>query len=93
MGRNVFEGKRAHRFYASLAEDPVFAAPMAYPVSLLWTEYYLGQSCLLSACLAIHMQPGESSQPSQTDDDHTSLTPSNDSLGISTFWAYDYKTL
>ena len=89
----MFEGKPAHRIYASLARDPVVAEPVAHPVSLFWTEYYLGQSCLLSACLAIQMPPGESFQPWHTDDDHTSLTPSNDSFGISTFRAPDYTTL
>ena len=60
MGRNVFEGRRAHRIYAMLANDPVFTELMAHPVSLAWAEHYLGPSCLLSACLAIHLQPGES---------------------------------
>ena len=73
MGRNVFEGKRTHRIYAMLAKDPVFAELVAHPVSLAWAEHYLGQSCLLSACLAIHLQPGESAQPWHTDDSHTCL--------------------
>ena len=72
MGRNVFEGTRTHRIYAMLAKDPVFAELVAHPVSLAWAEHYLGQSCLLSACLAIHLQPGESAQPWHTDDGHTS---------------------
>ena len=55
MGRNVFEGTRTHRIYAMLAKDPVFAELVAHPVSLAWAEHYLGQSCLLSACLAIYL--------------------------------------
>jgi hypothetical protein len=93
MGRNVFEGTRTNRIYAMLAKDPVFAELVAHPVSLAWAEYYLGQSCLLSACLAIHLQPGESAQPWHTDDGHTSLTPPHDLLGVSTFWALDDTTL
>jgi hypothetical protein len=93
MGRNVFEGTRTHRIYAMLAKDPVFAELVAHPVSLAWAEHYLGQSCLLSACLAIHLQPGESAQPWHTDDGHTSLTPPHDLLGVSTFWALDDTTL
>jgi len=93
MGRNVFEGTRTHRIYAMLAKDPVFAELVAHPVSLAWAEYYLGQSCLLSACLAIHLQPGESAQPWHTDDGHTSLTPPHDLLGVSTFWALDDTTV
>ena len=60
MGRNVFEGTHTHRIYAMLARDPVFAVLVAHPVSLAWAEHYLGPSCLLSPCLAIHLQPGES---------------------------------
>ena len=93
MGRNVFEGTRTHRIYAMLAKDPVFAELVAHPVSLAWAEHCLGQSCLLSACLAIHLQPGESAQPWHTDDGHTSLTPPHDLLGVSTFWALDDTTL
>ena len=93
MGRNVFEGTRTHRIYAMLAKDPVFAELVAHPVSLAWAEYYLGQSCLLSACLAIHLLPGESAQPWHTDDGHTSLTPPHDLLGVSTFWALDDTTV
>jgi hypothetical protein len=93
MGRNVFEGTRTNRIYAMLAKDPVFAELVAHPVSLAWAEYYLGQSCLLSACLAIHLQPGESAQPWHTDDGHTSLTPPHDLLGVSTFWALDDTTV
>ena len=93
MGRNVFEGTRTHRIYAMLAKDPVFAELVAHPVSLAWAEHYLGQSCLLSACLAIHLQPGESAQPWHTDDGHTSLTPPHDLLGVSTFWALDDTTM
>ena len=93
MGRNVFEGTRTNRIYAMLAKDPVFAELVAHPVSLAWAEYYLGQSCLLSACLAIHLLPGESAQPWHTDDGHTSLTPPHDLLGVSTFWALDDTTM
>ena len=93
MGRNVFEGTRTHRIYAMLAKDPAFADLVAHPVSLAWAEHYLGQSCLLSACLAIHLQPGESAQPWHTDDGHTSLTPPHDLIGVSTFWALDDTTV
>ena len=93
MGRNVFEGTRTHRVYAMLAKDPIFAELIAHPVSLAWAEHYLGESCLLSACLAICLEPGESPQPWHTDDGHTTLTPPHDLLGVSTFWALDDTTL
>ena len=88
-GRNVFAGMRKHRIYAMLARDPVFAVLVAHPVSLAWAEHYFGRSCLLSACLAIHLQLGESAQPWHTDDRHTSLTPPHELLGMSMFWALD----
>ena len=92
-GRNVFEGTRTHRVYAMLAKDPIFADLVAHPVALTWPEHYLGRSCLLSACLAIHLKPGESAQPWHTDDGHTSLTPPHDLLGVSAFWALDDTTI
>ena len=92
-GRNVFEGTRTHRVYAMLAKDPVFAELVAHPVALAWAEHYLGESCLLSACLAICLEPGESAQPWHTDDGHVTLAPPHDLLGVSTFWALDDTTL
>ena len=92
-GRNVFEGTRTHRIYAMLAKDPVFCELVAHPVALAWAEHYLGKSCLLSACLAICLGPGESPQPWHTDDGHTSLEAPHEMLGVSTFWALDETTL
>ena len=92
-GRNVFEGTRTHRVYAMLAKDPVFAELVAHPVALAWAEHYLGESCLLSACLAICLEPGESAQPWHTDDGHATLAPPHDLLGVSTFWALDDTTV
>ena len=93
MGRNVFEGTRTHRVYAMLAKDPIFAELIAHPVSLAWAERYLGESCLLSACLEICLQPGESPQPWHTDYGHTTLTRPHDLLGVSTLWALDDTAL
>lgn len=91
-GRNVFEGTRTHRVYAMLAKDPVFAELVAHPVVMAWVDHYLGPSCLLSACLAICLGPGESPQPWHTDDGHSTLAPPHDLLGVSTFWALDETT-
>jgi len=93
LGRNVFEGTRTHRVYAMLAKDPVFADLIVHPVALAWVEHYLGSSCLLSACLAICLEPGESAQPWHTDDGHVTLAPPHDLLGVSTFWALDDTTV
>ncbi|MGB1439860.1 MAG: phytanoyl-CoA dioxygenase family protein, partial [Luminiphilus sp.] len=60
---------------------------------LAFAEHFLGESCLLSACLAIDLQPGESAQPWHTDDGHTTLAPPHEMLGVSTFWALDDTTV
>ena len=91
-GRNVFEGTRTHRIYAMLAKDPIFCELVAHPVALAWAEHYLGASCLLSACLAICLGPGETPQPWHTDDGHTTLAAPHELLGVSTFWALDDTT-
>jgi hypothetical protein len=93
LGRNVFEGIRTHRIYAMLAKDPIFCELVAHPVALAWAEHYLGDSCLLSACLAICLGPGESPQPWHTDDGHTTLAAPHELLGVSTFWALDDTTV
>ena len=58
-GRNDFEGLRTNRVYALLAKSPVFAELAAHPLALAFAEAELGDTCLLSACLAINLQPGE----------------------------------
>ena len=93
MGRNIFEGPRTHRVYAMLAKDPIFAELVVHPVAMAWAEHYLGPSCLLSACLAICLGPGESAQPWHTDDGHAQLSPPHQLLGVSTFWALDDTTI
>ena len=92
-GRNVFEGTHSHRVYAMLAKDPIFAELVAHPIALTLAEHFLGESCLLSACLAIDLMPGETAQPWHTDDGHTSLKPPHDVVGISAFWALSDTTV
>ncbi len=91
--RNVFEGRRTHRVYEVLAEDPVFAELVAHPVALAWAEHYLEESCLLSACLAICLESGESVQPWHTDDGQAAPAPPHALLGMPTFWALDDTNL
>ena len=91
-GRNVFEGTRTNRVYAMLAKNPIFAELIAHPLALAFAEYYLGASCLLSACLAINLLPGESAQPWHSDDGHINVPRPHGVFGISTFWALDDTT-
>ncbi|HEY2247817.1 MAG TPA: phytanoyl-CoA dioxygenase family protein, partial [Bradyrhizobium sp.] len=67
-GRNDFEGLSTNRVYALLAKSPVFAELVTHPLALAFVESELGSSCLLSACLAINLQPGETVQAWHTDD-------------------------
>src|SRR6476661_5979245 len=78
FGRNDFEGTRTNRVYALLAKSPVFAE--------------LGESCLLSAMLAINLHPGETVQPWHFDDSGAKIPRPRPALGISTFWAIDDTT-
>ena len=67
-GRNDFEGEKTNRVYALMAKSPVFAELAIHPLALSFAEAELGQSCLLSALLAINLHPGETVQPWHTDD-------------------------
>lgn len=91
-GRNEFEGRHTNRIYALLAKDPVFAKLATHPLALAFAEADLGEDCLLSACLAINLQPGETVQPWHYDDSHYQWPRPRPSLGVSTFWAIDAMT-
>ena len=92
MGRNVFEGTSSHRLYALLAKSGEFSDLITHPLSLAFAEHFLGESCLLSACLSINLHPGETVQPWHTDDGHISVPQPHDVFGVSTFWCFDDTT-
>src|ERR1044072_2403498 len=54
LGRNDFEGTRTNRVYALLAKSPVFAELATHPLAMAFVEAELGESCLLSAMIAIN---------------------------------------
>jgi ectoine hydroxylase-related dioxygenase (phytanoyl-CoA dioxygenase family) len=91
-GRNNFEGHSSNRVYALLDKSPVFSELVAHPLSLAFAEADLGRSCLLSACLAIQLNPGESVQPWHYDDSHLDVPRPRPSWGVSAFWAIDETT-
>lgn len=91
-GRNDFEGLKSNRVYAMLAKSPLFADLVIHPLALAFVEAELGVECLLSACLAINLQPGETAQPWHFDDSHFQWPRPRPSLGVSTFWAIDELT-
>lgn len=91
-GRNDFEGRFTHRVYALLAKGRAFADLAIHPLPLAFAEADLGPSCLLSACLAIDLLPGESAQPWHHDDQSLTLPRPRPSCGLSAFWAIDDTT-
>src|SRR5215216_2091495 len=91
-GRNDFEGEKTNRVYALMAKSPVFAELAIHPLALAFAEAELGESCLLSALLAINLHPGETVQPWHFDDGGAKIPRPRPSLGISTFWAIDDTT-
>ncbi len=91
-GRNDFEGLSTRRIYALLAKSPVFADLVAHPLALAFAEAELGDSCLLSACLAINLLPGETVQPWHYDDGSISAARPREAYGLSAFWAIDATT-
>jgi ectoine hydroxylase-related dioxygenase (phytanoyl-CoA dioxygenase family) len=91
-GRNDFEGLKTNRVYALLAKSPLFADLAIHPLALAFAEAELGESCLLSALLAINLQPGETVQPWHYDDGGIKMPRPRPALGISAFWAIDDTT-
>lgn len=91
-GRNDFEGLKSNRVYAMLAKSPVFATLVTHPLALAFVEADLGADCLLSACLAINLHPGETVQPWHYDDSHYAWPRPRAALGVSAFWAIDAMT-
>jgi len=91
-GRNDFEGLQTNRVYAMLAKSPLFAELAIHPLALAFAEAELGESCLLSAMLAINLHPGETVQPWHFDDSIVRMPRPRPALGVSAFWAIDDTT-
>ena len=91
-GRNDFEGVKTNRVYALPGKGKALAALAMHPLALAFAEAELGPHCLLSACLAINLQPGESVQPWHFDDSYMTAPRPRDAYGLSAFWAIDDMT-
>ncbi len=91
-GRNDFEGLKSNRVYGLLAKGKEFVDLSLHPLALAFAEADLGETCLLSACLAINLHPGETVQPWHTDDGHIDIPRPRASFGVSAFWALDDTT-
>ena len=71
-GRNNFEGMKSNREYSLLGKGEIFSEIATHPLPLAFAEAEFGDSCLLSAFLAIKLHPGETVQPWHYDDEHSS---------------------
>ncbi len=91
-GRNVFEGFYSNRVYNLLSKSPVFGDLITHPLPLAFAEADLGESCLISALLAINLKPGETSQPWHYDDSHIMVARPRPSFGVSAFWTLNDTT-
>lgn len=92
-GRNDFEGFKTNRVYSLLAKAPdVFSQMVTHPLALAFAERELGESCLLSALLAINLHPGETVQGWHCDDSQVSIPRPRRAFGVSAFWAIDDTT-
>ena len=91
-GRNDFEGIRTNRVYGLLAKSPLFADMVMHPLALAFAEAELGASFLLSACLAINLNPGETVQPWHTDDGYVNIPLPRRACAVSAFWTIDETT-
>ncbi|MEM8798863.1 MAG: phytanoyl-CoA dioxygenase family protein [Pseudomonadota bacterium] len=92
-GRNPFEGYQTNRVYSLLAKAPeVFANMATHPLALAFAERDLGESCLLSALLAINSRPGETPQAWHHDDGHITVPLPRPAFGVSAFWTIDETT-
>src|SRR4249919_4094660 len=85
LGRNDFEGTKTNRVYALLAKSPVFAELAIHPLAMAFVEAELGESCLLSALLAINLHTGETVQPWHFDDAGVKLPRPRPAFGLSAF--------
>lgn len=92
LGRNDFEGTKTNRVYALLAKSTAFSELAVHPLAMAFVEAELGESCLLSAMLAINLHPGETVQPWHFDDSSARIPRPRPALGISAFWAIDDTT-
>jgi ectoine hydroxylase-related dioxygenase (phytanoyl-CoA dioxygenase family) len=88
-GRNDFEGYRSKRVYALLAKSPVFADLVIHSRVLALLDRTLLSNYLLSAALAIHLEPGETAQTLHYDDAFFRLPRPRPAFGLSAIWAID----
>ena len=91
-GRNPFEGHRTQRVYCLVAKSRAFDRLILDPLLLEVTERVLGPNFLLTATLAIKLEPGETAQDFHTDDGFYRVPRPRPPVSVSTLWAVDAFT-
>jgi ectoine hydroxylase-related dioxygenase (phytanoyl-CoA dioxygenase family) len=88
-GRNDFEGFSTKRIYSLVAKTRVFDRMILDPTILEIAEKLLGPTFLLTASLAINLEPGETAQSMHTDDGFYNIARPRPPVSLSTLWAID----
>ena len=88
-GRNPFEGHETQRVYCLVAKSRAFDRLILDPLVLEVTERVLGANFLLTATLAIKLEPGETAQDFHTDDGFYRVPRPRPPVSLSTLWAID----
>ena len=88
-GRNPFEGHRTQRVYCLVAKSRAFDRLILDPTILEVTEQELGPNFLLTATLAIKLEPGETAQGFHWDDIFYKVPRPRPAISVSTLWAID----
>ena len=91
-GRNPFEGHQTQRVYCLVAKSRAFDRLILDPVVLDGCEQVLGPNFLLTATLAIKLEPGETAQDFHTDDGFYRVPRPRPAISLSTLWAIDEFT-
>jgi ectoine hydroxylase-related dioxygenase (phytanoyl-CoA dioxygenase family) len=88
-GRNPFEGHQTQRVYCLVAKSRAFDRLILDPKVLDLAEEVLGANFLLTATLAIKLEPGESAQDFHWDDIFYKVPRPRPAISLSTLWAID----
>ncbi|HEV3226604.1 MAG TPA: phytanoyl-CoA dioxygenase family protein [Acidimicrobiales bacterium] len=91
-GRNPFEGHDTQRVYCLVAKSRAFDRLILDPDVLDVAGKVLGPNFLLTATLAIKLEPGESAQDFHTDDVFYGVPRPRPPFALSTLWAIDEFT-
>ena len=91
-GRNPFEGHSTQRVYCLVAKSRAFDRLILDPLMLDISDAVLGENFLLTATLAIKLEPGESAQDFHSDDAFYRIPRPRPPVSLSTLWAVDEFT-